>query len=62
MVGDKSEWVLQGITLPGMTSLEKEKKCIQFTALQDNICKTRVGENSGRAFFEFPRCMSLARY
>ena len=23
---------------------------------------TRVGDNSGRVFFEFPRCMSLARY
>ena len=23
---------------------------------------TRVGDNSGRVFFEFPRCMSLAQY
>ena len=26
------------------------------------ILSTRVGDNSGRVFFEFPRCMSLARY
>ena len=42
--------------------------CIQFVFWLSlkysvvTILTTRVGDNSRRVFFEFPRCMSLARY
>ena len=35
---------------------------IFITNLFENIILTRVGNNSGRVFFEHHRCMSLARY
>ena len=35
---------------------------IYFRDAKKILLETRVGDNSGRVFFEFPRCMSLARY
>ena len=35
---------------------------IFITNLFENIILTRIGNNSGRVFFEEPRCMSLPRY
>ena len=39
-----------------------EQCCTWGTHICIHTVNTRVGDNSGRVFFEVPRCMSLTRY